>query len=54
LDDLIVGAYRAGPGEVNFAGESYVVFGKTNGAAVELSTIALGTGGFVINPDFPY
>ncbi|MGE0097565.1 MAG: beta strand repeat-containing protein [Hydrogenophaga sp.] len=44
LADLIVGA----PG--NAAGRSYVVFGKTGGAAVELSTIAAGgTDGFVIN-----
>ncbi|MGE0428809.1 MAG: beta strand repeat-containing protein [Hydrogenophaga sp.] len=46
LADLIVGAHAA-EGE---AGRSYVVFGKTDGTAVELSTIAAGgTGGFVIN-----
>jgi hypothetical protein len=32
------------------AGKSYVVFGKQgNTNAIELSTIAAGTGGFVIN-----
>ncbi|OJA03074.1 integrin alpha, partial [Bathymodiolus thermophilus thioautotrophic gill symbiont] len=45
LDDLIVGAYHA----ESYAGKSYVVFGKTDGSAVNLSAIALGTGGFVIN-----
>ncbi len=49
LDDLIVGAFGADPGGTNLAGESYVVFGKTDGAAVELSAIAGGTGGFIIN-----
>ncbi|SHA16263.1 Flagellar hook-length control protein FliK [Bathymodiolus thermophilus thioautotrophic gill symbiont] len=43
LDDLIIGAYQ------NRAGKSYVVFGKTDGSAVNLSVIATGTGGFVIN-----
>ncbi|AYQ55820.1 hypothetical protein MS2017_0056 [Bathymodiolus thermophilus thioautotrophic gill symbiont] len=49
LDDLIVGAYRADPDNKSNAGKSYVVFGKTNSSAVDLSAIALGTGGFVIN-----
>ncbi len=49
LADLIVGATSADPGGVSSAGESYVVFGKANGAAVELSDVAAGTGGFVIN-----
>jgi hypothetical protein len=31
------------------AGKSYVVFGKTNSTAINLSDIASGTGGFVIN-----
>jgi hypothetical protein len=31
------------------AGESYVIFGKTGSTAIELSAIASGTGGFVIN-----
>jgi Ca2+-binding RTX toxin-like protein len=45
LDDLIVGALGAN----GYAGASYVVFGKTDGMAVETSAIAAGTGGFVIN-----
>ncbi|MEF8756276.1 MAG: hypothetical protein V5B60_20455 [Accumulibacter sp.] len=45
LADLIVGAPGVGPASV---GRSYVVFGKTGGAAVELSAIASGSGGFVI------
>ncbi len=49
LDDLIIGAKTADPGGVDQAGESYVVFGKANGTAVELSTVASGTGGFVIH-----
>jgi hypothetical protein len=50
LADLIVGAkgsyYSDG---VRYAGHSYVIFGKTATAAVELSDVAAGTGGFVIN-----
>jgi Ca2+-binding RTX toxin-like protein len=43
LADLIVGA----PRDAN--GASFVVFGKADGAVVELSNVALGVGGFVIN-----
>jgi hypothetical protein len=47
LTDLIVGAYRADPdGDVS-AGESYVVFGKTDANPVDLA--ALGAGGFRID-----
>jgi len=49
LADLIVAAYGADPGEDSFAGESYVVFGKADGRAVELSSVAAGAGGFVMN-----
>jgi flagellin-like hook-associated protein FlgL len=49
LDDLIVGAHGADPNGNSKAGESYVVFGKTDGTAVELSDVTAGTGGFVIN-----
>jgi hypothetical protein len=31
-----------------YEGKSYVVFGKNNTNAVELSSIAAGTGGFII------
>ncbi len=49
LADLIVGAFRADPGGDLDAGESYVVFGKAGTAPVNLSDVAAGTGGFVIN-----
>jgi Ca2+-binding RTX toxin-like protein len=52
FDDLIIGASRgdaAGNAKPS-AGESYVVFGKAGGfgAAIDLATIAAGTGGFVL------
>jgi hypothetical protein len=49
LDDLIVGAFYADTSGTNNAGKSYVVFGKITGTQVNLSDIASGTGGFVIN-----
>jgi hypothetical protein len=49
LADLIVGAPSADPNGFNDAGSSYVVFGKANTTPVNLSDIADGTGGFVIN-----
>ncbi|OJA03216.1 integrin alpha, partial [Bathymodiolus thermophilus thioautotrophic gill symbiont] len=49
LDDLIVGAYKADPAGKSKAGKSFVVFGTTDTTAINLSTIAAGTGGFVIN-----
>ena len=48
LDDLIIGAYYADPNG-NDSGASYVVFGKSDGNAVELSLVEFGFGGFVIN-----
>ncbi len=48
LDDLIIGAMRADPNGTD-SGASYVVFGKSDGTAVELSAVTAGTGGFVIN-----
>jgi hypothetical protein len=45
LDDLIVGAYKAD----STAGKSYVIFGKKDSVTIDLSAIASGTGGFVIN-----
>jgi len=47
LADVLVGAFQAdftGP----FSGRSYVVFGKATTAAVELSAVVAGTGGFAI------
>ncbi|MFW6730722.1 MAG: beta strand repeat-containing protein [Synechococcus sp.] len=49
LADLFVGAYRSNPGGRFNAGRSYVVFGKSNNSEVNLSAIAGGAGGFVIN-----
>ncbi|MEF8756311.1 MAG: DUF4347 domain-containing protein [Accumulibacter sp.] len=49
LADLVVGAYRSDPPGGASAGRSYVVFGKTDGGAIDLSAIAGGNGGFVIN-----
>ncbi len=57
LDDLIVGAGRANLNGKSNVGKSYVVFGKTNGNAIDLSTIADAnnpTGGFVINGEIKY
>jgi hypothetical protein len=48
LADLIVGAQGADPNG-NSSGKSYVVFGKTDGGAVNLSDVAAGNGGFVLN-----
>jgi hypothetical protein len=49
LDDLIVGAHQADLTNSADAGKSYVVFGKANTDAINLSNIVTGTGGFVIN-----
>ena len=48
FDDLIVGANRDDPNGSD-SGASFVVFGKADGTAVELSDVETGTGGFVIN-----
>ncbi|MFZ3117457.1 MAG: hypothetical protein WA159_03980, partial [Variovorax sp.] len=50
LGDLIVGAPTSDPSGTSNAGRSYVVFGQTGGAAIQLSSLTAGTGsGFVIN-----
>lgn len=48
LDDVIVGAHFFRPDGVSFDGAAFVVFGKTDGTALEASDIAGGTGGFAI------
>jgi hypothetical protein len=48
FDDLIIGAPTA-DGSVDNSGVSYVVYGKADSGAVDLSAIAEGVGGFVIN-----
>jgi hypothetical protein len=45
LADVLIGAKN----DASFAGRSYVVFGKASTTAVNLSAVAGGTGGFVIN-----
>ena len=50
IDDLIIGAPFADPDDNDQAGESYVVFGSTNGFSSSLNLSDLdGTDGFVIN-----
>jgi Ca2+-binding RTX toxin-like protein len=53
FDDLIIGALLGdGPGNTrDFAGDSYVVFGKASGfaAEIDLAAVAAGNGGFVIH-----
>ena len=52
LDDIIIGALQADPNGGSNSGASYLVFGKTDGNAVELSLVEFGIGGgFVINGD---
>jgi hypothetical protein len=54
VDDLIIGAYRAGPNGQQ-SGASYVVFGRTAGFAATLSLGALnGTNGFQISGEAAY
>jgi hypothetical protein len=50
FDDLIIGAYRADPNGMSYAGQSYVVFGSNSGfgAGLDLSTLN-GSNGFAIN-----
>ncbi len=49
LADLLIGAFRSDPAAGADAGRSYVVFGSTGTTAIDLSTVAAGSGGFVIN-----
>jgi hypothetical protein len=49
LADLIIGAYRADPAAGGDAGRTYVVFGKASTGGIDLSAIAGGSGGFMIN-----
>ena len=47
---LIIGAPNAGPNSNTSSGASYVIFGKADGSAVELSDIATdNNAGFVLN-----
>src|SRR5262245_35087046 len=49
LDDLIIGVRGADPDAGAYAGRSFVVFGTTGNGVIDLSDVAAGTGGFVIN-----
>ena len=50
FDDLIIGASDASPNDQAYAGESYVVFGKTSGFSSSLDLAGLnGSNGFVLN-----
>lgn len=48
LADLVVGAPFADPDGRDNAGATYVVFGRSGGAAPKLSAVAAGQGGFAI------
>jgi len=50
IDDVIIGAFRAGPNGTTWAGESYILFGSNLPfpASINLSTLN-GSNGFVIN-----
>jgi hypothetical protein len=47
LDDLIVSSDGADPSGKSNAGKSYVIFGKTDNTAINLSAIVSGTGGLL-------
>lgn len=48
IQDLIIGGYSASPNGIA-SGRAYVVFGKPNTDAINLSTVEAGTDGFVLN-----
>src|SRR5688572_22556458 len=54
IADLIVGALRGDPAAGTNAGRSYVVFGRSGTTPIDLSAIAVGTGGFVVNGQGEY
>src|SRR6185503_13769746 len=54
LADLIVGAPYGSAAAGNQSGRSYVVFGKNDGAVIDLTAIEAGLGGFIINGQGAY
>jgi len=48
INDILIGAYKATANSQATAGKAYVVYGRADLASIDLSTIALGSGGFVI------
>jgi hypothetical protein len=53
LADLLVGAPSGDPPAGADAGRAYVIFGKSSGTPVQLSAVAGGVGGFVIQGSRP-
>jgi hypothetical protein len=51
IADKLIAVY---PSSQSNAGKSYVVFGKQDNTAINLSAIAAGAGGFVINGELAY
>jgi hypothetical protein len=49
IPDLVVGAFSAGPDGGDDSGRTYVVFGKTDTAPIQLADVAHGTGGFAVD-----
>jgi hypothetical protein len=50
FDDLIIGAFRATPNGIRYAGQSYIVFGSNSGFSASLNLSELnGSNGFAIN-----
>ena len=50
IDDLIIGAFQADPGGINDAGETYVIYGNTNGFPQSFDPSMLdGSNGVVLN-----
>jgi hypothetical protein len=52
LADLILGALFGDPSGAVDGGRSYLVYGKTGSSAIDLTAVANGSGGFVINGQF--
>jgi methionine-rich copper-binding protein CopC len=49
LSDLLIGAGSETVGAASAAGRTYVVYGQTGTAAINITAVSAGSGGFVIN-----